>query len=61
MTELTRYRLSLALAFAGALLMAANSWSKLELGFSSRTNLPKFQRSAPGLKDWPTHQYLPIG
>jgi len=41
--------------------MAANSWSKLELGFSSRTNLPKFERSAPGLKDWPTHQYLPIG
>ena len=61
MTELTRYRLSLALALAGALLMAANSWSKLELGFSSRTNLPTFERSAPGLKDWPTHQYLPIG
>jgi hypothetical protein len=61
MTELTRYRLSLALAFVGALIMAATSWSDLQLGFFSKTNLPKFERSAPGLKDWPTHQYLPIG
>lgn len=61
MTELTRYRLSLALALTGALMMAAHSWSDLQLGFFSRTALPKFERSAPGLKDWPTHQYLPIG
>jgi hypothetical protein len=61
MTELQRYRLSLALAFIGALLIAAHSWSSLELGPFSRTNLPTFERSAPGLKDWPTHQYLPIG
>jgi hypothetical protein len=61
MTELTRYRLSLALAFVGALLIAAHSWSSFQLGFFSRTNLPKYERSAPGLKDWPSHQYLPIG
>jgi hypothetical protein len=61
MTDVTRYRLSLALAFTGALLMAANSWTNLDLGFFSKSNLPKFERSAPGLKDWPMHQYLPIG
>jgi len=61
MTELTRYRITLMLAFTGALMIAAHSWSTLQLGFSSRTSLPKFERSAPGLKDWPIHQYLPIG
>jgi hypothetical protein len=61
MTDTTRYRLSLALAFFGALTIAAHSWNTLHLDLFSKIDLPTFQRSAPGVSDWPTHQYLPIG
>jgi hypothetical protein len=61
MTELQRYRLSLTLAFLGALTVVAYSWTNLQLARMSKLNLPTFERSAPGLQDWPSHQYLPIG
>jgi hypothetical protein len=61
MTDLQRIRLSLALAIFGALTIAAHSWTTLQFDVFGRINLPTFERSAPGLSDWPIHQHLPIG
>ena len=61
MTDLTRYRLSLAFAFVGALAVLANSWSDVVLAHFSQVNAPTFKHSAPDVREWPSHQYLPIG
>jgi hypothetical protein len=59
MTEMTQYRLSLALAIFGALTVLAHSWGNLVM--ANRINLPTFVQSAPDVHEWPVHQYLPIG
>jgi hypothetical protein len=61
MTELTQSRLALLLAIFGAVIVMAHTWNDLRENRFSRVNLPKFERSAPNVPEWPVHQYLPIG
>ena len=58
MTDLTPYRLSLLVALVGVLTVIAHTWNLDRVG---RVNSPTFERSAPDVREWPVHQYLPIG
>jgi len=61
MADSSRYRLSLVLALVGALTVLAHTWSTFPLRHFSGSDLPTFQRSVPDVREWPVHQYLPIG
>ena len=61
MTDLTQYRLSLILAIAGALTVLVHTVDTLGLAHFHHINLPRFVQSAPDVREWPVHQYLPIG
>jgi hypothetical protein len=60
MTDQTRHRLTLLLAFAGSLAIVLH----LSAGFLDQARagrMPVFEKSAPDVRDWPGHFYLPVG
>ena len=61
MTDLTQYRLSLVLAIAGALTVLVHTVETVRLNHFHQIKLPRFVQSAPDVREWPVHQYLPIG
>jgi hypothetical protein len=60
MTEPTRHRLTLLLAIAGALTIVLQL-SVTYWGEGLGSTMPVFHKSAPDVRDWPGHIYLPIG
>jgi hypothetical protein len=61
MTEPARHRLSLVLALVGALTVILQLSADLWLERAAAAALPAFEKSAPAVRDWPGHIYLPIG
>jgi hypothetical protein len=61
MTEPARHRLSLLLAIAGTLTVVLQLSADLWLDNAAALRLPAFEKSAPDVRDWPGHLYLPIG
>jgi hypothetical protein len=61
MTEPTRHRLSLLLAIAGTLTVVLQLSANLWLERVVALRLPAYEKSAPDVREWPGHLYLPIG
>jgi len=58
-TEKSQHRLTLVLAFIGALLIVVLVSGSIINRNSAQ--MPGFMKSMPALPDWPTHQHLPVG
>ena len=61
MTDMHQHRVSLLLVFIGTSLLVLQTWDRVWSTTLMRVTLPTFTQSAPDLREWPTHTYLPIG
>jgi hypothetical protein len=58
-TDTSLKRMTLSLAFVGALIIVVTVLANLNARAAAR--LPEFVKAAPRINDWPIHQRLPIG
>ena len=61
MNDANQYRLCRLMVLMGTSLIVLHTWAHVLSPAMTRVTLPTFVHSAPDLREWPLHTYLPIG